>query len=182
MANDAQGSLYVNIEGQIPTYSTTVAAYSPYSSATDIVVLQNPSTSTIIAKIAKIRISGTASASSILTPYLYLRSALNTGGTSTVVADAPHDLIDVASQANLSKYSAAPTLNGTAYLLRADEIILANASTPVNGQEVDWIFGDVGNIKQIHVRPGQQLSINLNGSVPSGSSLYLTIQWAEAPL
>jgi hypothetical protein len=177
---DSTGSPFVNSEGQLPTYSTTVAAYTPYTSATDMVVIQNPATSTAVLKVSKIRISGTASSTSVYIPYCYIRTALNTGGTSTAVTDALHDSNTAVSQGNILKYSAAPTLNGTGTLLRADTVLLANATSPIIFTEGLWLFGDLPNSGQIHVRPGQQLSINSNSTFPAGASLYITIQWAES--
>jgi len=182
MATDSAGSIVSTTEGQFPTYSVGVAAYAGYTSQQDMIVLNNPATSTIICKVSKIRVSGTATSATMFYPYVYVRSALNTGGTSTSVTNSPADLNDPASTGAIFKYSAAPSNNGTAYLLRADAIILANATTPVNGQEIDWLFGDLPNSRQVHVRPGQCLAINANGLLPGGMSLYATIQWAETPV
>ena len=177
---DSEGVQYSNTEGQLATYSTTVAAYTAYTTPTDMVVLQNPTTSTAVLKVAKIRISGTATASSVYVPYLYTRTALNTGGTSTAIVDALHDSNTALSQGNVLKYSAAPTLNGTASLLRADTTLLANATTPVIFTQTLWTFGDLPNAGQVYIRPGQQLSINSNSTIPAGASLYITIEWSES--
>jgi hypothetical protein len=177
---DSTGAPFVNSEGQLPTYSTTVAAYTAYSTPTDMVVLQNPATSTAVLKVSKIRISGTATATSVFVPYCYIRTALNTGGTSTAVTDCLHDSNTPVSQGSILKYSAAPTLNGTGTLLRADTLLLANATSPVIFTDTLWLFGDLPNSGQVHIRPGQQLSINANSSIPAGASLYLTIQWSES--
>ena len=181
MANDFNGNLYVNTEGNIPTYSGVVAAYSPYTTATDMAVLQNPASSTVMLKVARVLVSGNATSVALLPIYLYKRSALNTGGTSASITDTAHDSNDAASTGNMLSYSAAPTLNGTGTIIRALDIILAGGTPTGSTPPVyEWKFGEVGGEKQLHLRPGEQLSINNNSrAVPGGASLYFTIEWTE---
>ena len=178
MAVDATGVSLINIEGNLPTYSIALVDYVPYTTATDMVVIQNPATSTAMIRITQIRISGSSTSGAQMDFYTNIRTALNTGGTSATVSNAIYDSNDPAAQAVPLSYSAAPTLNGTAKLARADRVFLpANAA----GSFLVWEFSVRGGAKAIHLRPGQQLSINNNGNaVAAGTSLYIGVEWTES--
>jgi hypothetical protein len=182
MAQDNSGVQYVNNEGQTPTYSAALTAYNPYTTAQDVAVLFNPAGSGTLIKVTRILVSGTATAAATLPLYLYLRSALNTGGTSSAVNNSTYDNNDPTASGTLYSYSAVPTNNGTGRLVRSNVLILANASTPTGAAPplVSWEFGNIGNCRQPHIRPGQCLALNLNGiAIPSGTSFYTTFEWAE---
>jgi len=182
MAKDNSGVEYVNNEGQTPTYAGCVTAYTPYATAQDVAVLFNPANSNTIIKVSRILVSGTATAAATLPLYLYFRSALNTGGTSTAINGNIYDSNDPASLGTLYSYSVLPTNNGTARLIRSNVLILANATTPTGAAPplVTWEFGNLGNCRQPHIRPGQCLALNLNGiAIPGGTSFYTTIEWSE---
>ena len=181
MPADNQGVGYVNIEGQLSTYSAVANDYAPYATATDMVVLQNPATSTFIMKVTRVSVSGVATVAAFQDVYMYIRTALNTGGTNAQVTDSKHDSNSVASSGNMFTYSVAPTLNGTATLVRADRLMLAASGTPVSGTSLIWEFGVRGGSQAIHLRPGQQLSLNNNSvAIPAGMSLYVAMEWNES--
>jgi hypothetical protein len=182
MANDFNGGLYTNAEGNIPTYSAVIQAYTPYATANDIIALSNPSTSSVMLKVSRIIISGDATAASIQNLGFYLRPGLNTSGTPTAISAAQHDTNDAAPTGTVVTYAAAPTTSGTGLLLRNSIFILANAGTPSGSAPplIDYTFGMVGNAKQPHVRPGQCFTVSNNGSaVASGTKLYINIEWSE---
>ncbi len=183
MPADGQGAQYANIEGILPTYSAVAAAYSPYATATDMVVLQNPATSTTMLRVTSVRIIGDATAAALMDIYAQIRTALNTGGTSAGITAAKHDSNDAAPVGSALTYSAAPTLNGTAANVRVGRLELPSISAPaITEVELVWDFGVRGGSKAIHVRPGQQLSINNNGAaVATGTVLHVNIEWNETP-
>lgn len=181
MPTDNQGVQYVDLEGQLWTYTAQANDYVPYVTATDIMVLQNPATSTNILKVTRITASGVATASTNMDIYLLIRTALNTGGTSTAVTAAKHDSNDPPPVGVTLTYSVAPTLNGVATQVRADRLMLINATTPSAGTFIAWEFGTRGGSKAIRLRPGQQLSINNSGNgIAAGTSMYIGIEWNES--
>jgi hypothetical protein len=181
MAVDANGVNYVNIEGTLPTYSATAFDYNPYATATDMVVLQNPATSTAMLRVTQINVSGDAQSASSMDIYVYVRSALNTGGTSSAITAAKLDSNNPTPQGVTKSYSAAPTLNGTGGLVVADRIVLPGNNPAVAGTILMYNFGQRGGAQAIHLRPGEQLSINNKGNaVPTATNLYITIEWTES--
>jgi hypothetical protein len=183
MPTDGQGAQYANIEGILPTYSASVANYSPYTTATDMVVLRNPATSGLMLRVTQCFVVGDATAAGHMDLFLVVRSALNTGGTSSGLTSWQHDSNSGTAQGSVLTYSAAPTLNGTASQIRVGRLVLAAASSPaVTDLAVQWDFGLRGGSQSIHLRPGQQLSINNNGAaVPTGAALHVNIEWNETP-
>ena len=139
MPTDNQGVQYVDLEGQLWTYTAQANDYVPYTTATDMMVLQNPATSTNIIKVTRITVSGVATAATNMDLYLFIRTAVNTGGTFAAVTAAKHDSNDPAPVAVSQTYSVAPTLNGTATQVRADRLLLINASTPTAGTSISEV-------------------------------------------
>lgn len=181
MAVDSVGCQHTNIEGQLPTYSAAMIDYAPYAAATDMMVLQNPANSGIICRVTKIRASGTANTASNMDIYAYIRTALSTGGTSAAVTIAKHDSLNPGPYAAAISYSAAPTLNGTGAVIRADRIAMPGSSLNVAGSYLIFEFGVRGGAQAIRIRPGQQLSIsNAGNAVAAGTNLYLTFEWTES--
>ena len=180
MANDFKGSLYINQEGQLSTYSAVVADYNPYTTATDMFALQNPANSGVICKVTFCKISGTANTTTGMDIYAYIRSTLNTGGTTTAINDALHDTTNPVSAANTFSYSAAPSALGTGILVRADRMILPGNSPNVALTPIQWEFATRGGSQAIHIRPGQAFCINNAGNaVAAGTNLYFTVEWQE---
>ena len=177
MANDANAALYVNIEGQMPTYSGVTNDYTPYATATDMITLTNPAGSGVMSKVSLIRVSGTATAAANMDIYVYLRTVLDTGGTSAAITTTAHDSVNSVAKTLMASYSAAPTV-GTGTLIRADRI--AMPSTAVAGVANEWSFAVRGGSQAIHLRPGQQIAIsNAGNAVASGASLYINFEWSE---
>jgi hypothetical protein len=181
MAVDANGVSFQNIEGTLPTYSIALVDYTPYTTATDMVVLQNPATSTALLKVTRLSVSGEASSTSLMDIYFQIRSALSTGGTSANLTIAKHDSNNVAPTGLAKSFSAAPTLNGTGAYVRADRILMPGNSPNVTPNTVFYDFGVRGGAQSIHLRPGEQLSVtNIGNAVAAGTSLYINIEWVES--
>lgn len=78
-------------------------------------------------------------------------------------------------------YSAAPTLNGSGAIAVADRMVLPGNNPAVTPTILVYNYGDRGGAQAIHLRPGQQLSVSNNGNaVPTGTNLYITIEWTES--
>jgi hypothetical protein len=181
MAVDANGVSFINIEGTLPTYASTAADYTPYSAATDMAVLQNSASSTAMLRVTQINVSGTAQSASAMDIYVYVRSALNTGGTSSTLPAGKYDSNNPTAQGVAKTYSTAPTLNGSGALIVADRIVLPGNNPSVTGTILNYEFGIRGGAQAIHLRPGEQLSISNNGNaVPTGTNLYITFEWTES--
>jgi hypothetical protein len=181
MAVDANGVSFINIEGTLPTYASTAGDYTPYTTATDMSVLQNPASSNTMLRVTQINVSGTAQSASTMDVYVYIRSALNTGGTSSALTVGKYDSNNPTAQGAPKSYSAAPTLNGTGVLIVADRVVLPGNNPAVGATILNYNFGIRGGAQAIHLRPGEQLSISNNGNaVPTGTNLYITFEWTES--
>jgi len=97
------------------------------------------------------------------------------------VTAAKHDSLNPGPYASALAYSAAPTLNGSGALIRADRIAMPGTSLSVAGSYLIFEFGTRGGAQAIRVRPGQQLSIsNAGNAVSAGTNLYLSFEWTES--
>jgi hypothetical protein len=176
---DTRGAAYVNVEGLSPTYSYVINDYTPTTAATDMLTICGSATKTI--RVMRVQAGGDATAASIYDVYLYKRTAANTGGTATNPTPTKRDSNDAAASATLTLYSANPSALGTGTMFRGGHALLAAATTPaVAPLWVDWTFGNIGE-RQIVLRGAAEcLAVSNNGnSVPSGTSIYITIDWEE---
>jgi hypothetical protein len=176
---DTRGAAYVNIEGLSPTYSYVINDYAPATSATDMLTICGSATKTI--RVLRVQAGGDATAASIYDVYLYKRTTANTGGTATNPTPAKRDSQDAAASATLSLYSANPSGLGTGTMFRGGHALLAAATSPsVAPLWIDWVFGNTGERQVILRGAAECLAVSNNGnSVPSGTSIYITIDWEE---
>ena len=167
----------VNTENSKATYSAVIADYLPTSSATDIVTLTGAAGKTIT--VTNIRISATATAASNADVYLYKRTTANTSGTSSSTAIVQHDSQDPVPSGVVKQYSANPSGLGTGVLLRGDRVAFPGATTS-NGSATIWDFGNrASKAPKLH-SASEFFAINFGASSPpSGTSMYLTIEWTE---
>lgn len=173
------GPMPVIIEGVKPTYHVTVSDVIPAATATDVLTLCGSATKTI--RINRIQITADATATSVIDLYVYKRSAVNTGGTSTTPTIAQHDSHDPAPSAVARLYSANPSALGAGVLLVGDHYALpAAASTGYPG--VPWIedFGNRNDKTVVLYGTAECLAISLNGqTIPAGMGLYAAFEWTE---
>lgn len=175
---DTHGAAYVNTVGLKPTYSYTAADITPVATATDVVTLTGVTGKVI--RVSQVCVSGTATATSVLDTYVYKRLTADTGGTSTTPTFTQHDSNDAAASGVISLYTANPTVTA-APLIRAGHVVLMNVSTPLGLVNPYCMQFGVSSGERIVLRgAAQQLSIGHNGgSIPSGASIYYTIEWSE---
>lgn len=179
--NGLHAAINVSTEGVKSTFSLVAAAYAPYATATDILLVPGSATKTI--RITKVRISGEATAAAALDINLYKRTAANTGGTSASVAAniVKHDSNDSAASTVPVTYSVIPTGLGAGSLLRSKaKHFFPAAGTPALNVEFEEDF-TTRNGKGLVLRgTAQSLAINLGGqTIPAGAKLSINIEWTE---
>ena len=193
MAKDIGNSLQVSVGSSLPTYKAVLFDVVPYTSATDILNISNPSTSTVALVLSRVYVSYDATGSSTSDVYITRRITANTGGTPTTFTTTQqaflsgqgvitqHDTNDQATQATVVGYTVAPTL-GTPNIIDSAHITIPATATPaVPVTYVELNYGNRGAKAPI-IRPGQSVSLSLGGNaVPAGASLYATFEWVEVP-
>lgn len=163
----------------INTYHAAIADLTPAASATDAVTTCGSATKTV--KITRIEATADATNPSVLDFYTYFRTASDVGGTSAVVAAAPHDTTNPAATAVTTKWTANPSSVGAGTLLVANHYALpAAASTGYPG--TPWIesFGNRNNQPIVLRGINQCFALNFNGqTIPAGTNVYYSIEWTE---
>jgi len=180
-AVNAAGQQLVNTEGTKATYTLALIDFLPGTTATDYFCLPGSATKTV--RVLSSRVSADATAASAMDVALFKRTALNTGGTSAALTTSitQRDSNDPAPTAVPVSYSVNPTSLGAGNLVRAvSNWFFPATGTPVAQVEVVWDFTR-DNGRGIVLRgTSQEICFNLNGvAVPSGLSLYTTIDWTE---
>lgn len=172
-------SVAISTNGTRATFRYVAQDVTPVATATDVLVLSG-SASKII-RVTKVSVVGTATAASIYDHYVIKRTAANTGGTSTSVTAAQSDSTDSAQTGTLRLYTANPSGLGTGISVEANKTYLSASATPgAAALPSVYTFG-LRNDKAIVLRgTAESLAINFGGqAVPSGASLYLSIEWTE---
>ncbi len=168
------------------TYTASVTNYTPYANATDVVCITGSATKTI--KIYRIHVSGTANPTNTTNTnydiFLIKRSTLNTGDTPTAVPAVPHDSINPAATATVTKYSSLPVLGTAVGTIRQESLFVSTGSkggdNPVQpGSFVDMEFATHPNLQPLVLR-GVNENICLNfGGVSVLGNLEIDIMWTE---
>jgi len=171
-------------DAETATYSANVTGLVAAASATDIFVITGSASRTV--RIKKIRITGTRTTATFTSILLIRRNADNTGGTSTVRSNLPHDTNNPASTAIVRAYTANPTTLGATTgtgILKSSHLPMpvaapGNAQSTIN-ETLNWEFVS-GEAQPIVLRGvAQILSINLNATTVAGSSFNISIEWTE---
>ena len=176
------GVLSTSINGTRATFHYVAQDVTPVATATDVVVLSGSASKVI--RVTKISIVGTATTASIYDHYVIKRTAANTGGTSTSKTAAQSDSADSAQTATLLLYTANPSALGTGVSVEANKTYLSASATPgAAALPIVYTFG-TRNDKAIVLRgASESIAINFGGqAVPSGASLYISIEWTEDTL
>lgn len=169
----------ISSNGTRPTFKYVAQDITPVATATDVLVLSGSATKVI--RVTKVSVVGTATAASIYDNYIIKRTAANTGGTSTSVTPAQSDSADAAATATLKLYTANPSALGAGIAVEGAKTYLSAGATPgAAALPHVYTFG-TRNDKAIVLRgTGESLAFNFGGqAVPSGASLYLSIEWTE---
>lgn len=169
----------VSINGTRATYHYVAQDITPAATGTDVVVLTGSATKVV--RVTKVSIVGTATAASIYDHYLIKRTAANTGGTSTTPTPAKSDSNDPSPSATVKLYSANPSALGAGITVEANKTYLSASATPgAAALPTVYTFG-TRNDKAIVLRgTSESIAWNFGGqAVPSGASLYMSIEWTE---
>lgn len=179
LAPNADGSLpTTNSAGSIAAYSAATISQATAASATDVWCIRGSATKTV--KIQGVRISGIASANTVVSALLVKRSTANSGGTSSAVTVVPHDSLEDAASATVASYSANPTLGTSVGLLRAENILFAGNSAPNLAIEIVVYQFSVYSGRVPTLRgTSESLCVNLNGQTVSGGAISVDAQWTE---
>ena len=162
----------------MPTYRYRIADFTPVATATDVLTITGCANKTI--QISQISIGGDATAASLYDIYLIKRVTANTGGTATNPAGVPSSSKNEPHQATITLYTGNPSGLGTGLNLDGDHIFLPAAATPVYAAPVEYNWGVRGDEKPTLNGANESFCINFGGNaVPSGASLYLSIEWQE---
>jgi hypothetical protein len=177
---DPAGAAVSNGEGRIPTYSAATVAYSPYASATDVLIITGSATKTV--RVKRVAVSGRSTSASNIDVSLYKHTVTaNTTGTPTNLTIVSHDsVINPSATAVVSTYGSAPTIGGTTGLMRCQQSNLSAAGSGGAATPVEWHFGDVNDQSGVLHGVTEQMAVNLGGgSVPTGAVLNMFIEWSE---
>ena len=168
----------LNVYPAAPTYSASILALTPASSATDVFVLGGSATKNIYP--LSLTCTGTSTAAASQMVQAILRSTADTSGTSTAPTIASYDSTSAAATATVAAYTANPTTGTSAGIVGVGLMqTLAPASTGIYG--VTFTFNQIGAPQGLVLRGvAQQLAFSLNGvSVASGGSLECNVTWTE---
>jgi hypothetical protein len=168
----------VDIAGDRPTYSVAKDNIAPAANATDIFTL----TCAIgkIIRIARVRVSGTASSNQVPEVQLWKRTSANSGGAAVAVTPVPHDTQDPASLAAAVYYTANPASLGTGQMLRTEHLSAPGTTGPaITPTTLIWDFSSLG-VKPLVLRNGESLAVNLAGAAtPAGELIDVVIEYSE---
>lgn len=195
MAQDMGNALQVSIGSSLPTYKAVLFDVVPYTAASDVLNISLASTATVALRVTRCYVSCDATASSTSDAYLIRRITANVGGTPTTFSTTQasflsgfgvvtqSDTSDAATAATVVGYTAAPSTLGTGQIIDGAHITIPAAATPsVSVSFFELTFTTRGSKPPI-IRPGQSISLSLGANtVPSGASLYASIEWVEVPL
>ena len=170
---------YSNTEGLKASYRVQISDLSPSVAATDIISICGSATKVV--RVVRLQTTADATSPSVIDFYVYKRTTLNVGGTTSIVPAVKFDSVDPTPTATVYQYSVNPTTLGTGILLTGDHYALpAAAATGYPG--APWVedFGIRNNRAVVLRGTAQCLGFNLGGqTIPVGFSLYLGIEWTE---
>lgn len=164
---------------QRQTYSAAVVALAAATSATDFITVSGNANTTV--RIINVTCAATGTLGAVPLQAI-VRSAANTGGTSTTVTAVPNDANDAAAQAVVKAYTVNPVGLGTAVgTVRAGVLTVSPAvTTTIGSQEISWDFGIHPGEQEVVLRGATQVfALNGNGTFVASTlpSCYLT--WTE---
>jgi hypothetical protein len=142
---------------------------------TDIWQITGSATKTI--RVTRLILSGTTTSGTPISVNMTLvkRSALNTGGTSTVAANIPYDSTSPAGTATVRHYTVNPTALGTSVgNVRANRLTFQNTGT--NGGTLNIEFE---NSPVILRGANETLNVNLGGVTVTGAIVAIAVEWQE---
>lgn len=171
----ARRSLLIQDEAKNSLTYSASAAVTLAAAATDFFTITGSASTTVF--ITKIAISGIQTTGGVSPVSIIKRSTANSGGTSSDIAEIPHDSSDAAASATVLAYTANPTLGSTVGTIRQRNVPFTGTTATTNGN-VPIDFGQSG--RPVVLRgTGQVLALNLGGATLAGGVAYVDIEWYE---
>jgi hypothetical protein len=164
----------------IATYGAAFTALAPASSATDIAVLSGNATNVVVVTYAELQCTQTTAG--IATVRFLIRTAADSGGTSSSITGYTYDQnnSNTTAVSTVTTYTANPTVNdGTNRLVSSQLIGMLGTSTPSPNDLAIW-FPHKGQAVVLR-GTAQQFAMNLNGATISGASCNGYFEWMETP-
>ena len=176
LANEFDRSAIEQASCTIPTYSATMVAGTPASSATDIMTLTGSATRTI--KILRWVVSGLATSAGAFDFLLIKRSTAN-AGANTGLTEVPWDSRDAAATATGRQYTANPTPGTAVGTVAAIKATLTTAAGGLVNVPTEYEL--VGpQHKPIVLRGTDEvLALNLNAVTITGGAITSFVVWTE---
>jgi hypothetical protein len=178
IAGTALAGSFAYSDGLRATYGASISGLASASSATDIFTIIGSATKTI--RVTRLEISGTQTTAASALVSLILRSAADTGGTSSTPTVIPYDSNSAAGTAVVRAYTANPAALGSAVgTVKNFLLFLPAPATTAVGQLVALGFGDRPAQAIVLRGVAQTLAVNLGGTTITGGSFNINIEWTE---
>jgi hypothetical protein len=160
------------------TYSASALAFVPPAAvASDVFTIGGSASKTI--RIHRIYVSLTTTSGSAIkvTISAIKRSTANTGGTSVVQTNAPHDSTNAAGTAVVRSYTVNPTVLGTSVgTIRS--VATSVAATGLPGNYIEFNFEEFGQPLTL-IGVTQFLCINFNLASITAPVSSISVEWSE---
>lgn len=189
LTDGQRGNLQLTSSGELviapynrPTYSASAATITPAATPTDVFTIYGSATKTI--RIMRIALSGSETTQGVEDFRLIKRSATNTGGTSALATDVPHDSNDAAGTATVRSYTANPTGLGAAVGTVSAARFMVPAVAPGSSGATwstfhDLFYADKPDKAIVLRGTAEGVAINLNSVTLTGGSLSYVVEWTE---
>lgn len=159
------------------TYRAFAFGLAPTGAVNDVVALGGSATRLI--RLKGVIVSGTATAATNVPIYVWKRTAIYTGGTSTAITRVSADTDDPASTATLVHYATAGATAGTGTMIDGCRLNLAPAA---NGGIDRFLFQYTWQNDKAPILRGvtEFIGVGLNGTtMPAGGALDVALVWSE---
>lgn len=177
LAVDSAGRLKTNIDGDKYTYCLITNQISMPTSPTDLVTLYGSATMTV--RILRVTIDATQTTAGTYQWYLFKRTSVPTGGSSSPVTITSYDTNNPTTTVTNALYwqTTAPSQGGGAAIRTARQYVGTTAGTGA----VDRLVWDFGRAGQAVVLRGtsQGIAVNCGTVQMAGAGVNVFIEWTE---
>ncbi len=163
------------VDGGKATYSTSITALVPASSATDIFTITGSASKTI--RILRVEVSGTQTTGGATELVLLKRSTANSSGTSTSPTAVAHDSNNPTASATINAYTANPTTGTLVGNIRAEKLFVA--ATTAASDKLFINFGSGPSQAVVLRGTSQVFAVNLNSATVTGGSFDINVEFSE---
>jgi hypothetical protein len=172
------GKAAISTQGTRPTYRFGFNAIGGYTAQTDLIQLVGSASKVI--RLTEITIQGNATAGAFYDLLVIKRTTANTGGTATAKTASNADSNDPAQSATLNQYTAVPSGLGTGIVFDGGRLYLPPAGAAVLFTPLGLNYGSHDEKQPTLRGVAESICLNFGGvTLPTGLSLYITIEWTE---